>query len=472
VTTQAVEPGRILAGRYRVEDLLDEVGGVRSWRAADEVLRRAVFVQTVPAEDERAEAITRAARAAAHVGDTRFLQVLDVDEVDGVAYFVREWLPGQNLASMLAAGPLDPDQAATLGREVAEAIASAHSRNVSHLRLEPSSVIIAPNGSVKIAGLGTEAALRGAEESEPAAADTAGVGRILYAALTGRWPGDGDRGLPEAMRIEGRFASPRQVRPGVPRLLDEVVDRALGNGDRHHATPLVTPGEIAEALSGGAIGSWGNAVLGDSGDNPWPPPALLDQPPTRMTSNRAVPMVPGRDERNSGQRTILRAVGVLVASLFLIGAAFLGWRMLLGAVSPDDQATSADPVPSPTAEESPEPSGEESEDPEEGEEPADGDVSLTLSADSTSVSPGTRINLDGTLEPSVGGVELRVERSVDGGEWASFPDDSSQVTTQTKSDGRFSTWVNTSRQGENQWRLVGTVDGERVESNTVTVTVN
>ena len=84
-------PSRMLAGRYRVEDLLDHVQGVRSWRAVDEVLSRAVYVQTLSADDPRAAQITAAARAAAQVRDSRFLQVLDVDVEGAVAYVVREW---------------------------------------------------------------------------------------------------------------------------------------------------------------------------------------------------------------------------------------------------------------------------------------------------------------------------------------------------------------------------------------------
>ena len=82
-------PSRVLAGRYRVEDLLDDVSGVRSWRAVDEVLSRAVYIQTLPADDSRAARIIEAARAAAQVRDPRFLQVLDVDVERGLAYVVR-----------------------------------------------------------------------------------------------------------------------------------------------------------------------------------------------------------------------------------------------------------------------------------------------------------------------------------------------------------------------------------------------
>lgn len=475
MTTQAVQPGRLLAGRYRVEDLLDEFGGVRSWRAVDEVLSRAVFVHTVPTDDPRADALAQAARAASQVGDPRFLQVLDVDAEDDTVYVVREWITGQNLKALLAGGPLNAEQAATLGREVAMALALAHAKGLTHLRLDPSSVVVAPNGSVKVAGLATEAALHGAPDADPGEVDAAGIGRILYAALTGRWPDDEGHGLPIAPRIDGRFASPRQVRPGVPRHLDEVVDRTLGNAERHHASRLLSPAEVADALnssgSGAVIGN--NGVLGDSSDEVWPPPAVLEDPAAPLLANRVVPTAQAAPQRSGGSTTARRVLGVLGATVFLLVVAWIGLQLLLSGVSTPDRTTS-DQAPSETAQQTEDeqttPPEEEEEAPEEEEEPAETTVSLT--ADPTSVAASQRITLSGAIEPAREGVVLRVERRLSGGDWTGFPDSNNPVTTTTQDDGEFSTWVQTGRAGENEWRLVGEIDGEQVVSSTATVTVN
>lgn len=475
MTTQAVRPGQLLAGRYRVEDLLDEMGDVRSWRAVDEVLSRAVFVHTVPTDDPRADALAGAARAASQVGDPRFLQVLDVDAEDDTVYVVREWITGQNLKALLAEGPLNAEQAATLGRELALALASAHAQGLTHQRLEPSSVVVAPNGSVKVAGLATEAALHGAADADPGEVDAAGIGRILYAALTGRWPDDEGHGLPIAPRIDGRFASPRQVRPGVPRHLDEVVDRTLGNAERHHASPLRSPGEVADALSTGAgavIG--GNGVLSDSSDEVWPPPAVLDQPAAPMLANRVVPTAQATPPRTGGSTTARRVLGVLGAAAFLLVIAWIGLQLLLSGVSTPDRTTSGDPAASETAQQTEDeqttPPAEEEEPTEEAEEPAE--PSLSLTADPTSVAASQRITLAGAIEPAREGIVLRVERRLSGGDWTGFPDSNNPVTTTTQDDGQFSTWVQTGRAGENEWRLVGEIDGAEIVSSTATVTVN
>lgn len=340
-------PSRVLAGRYRVEDLLDEVAGVRSWRAVDEVLSRAVYVQTVSAQDPRAERITAAARAAALVRDSRFLQVLDVDVENGVAYVVREWTSGRNLTRVLADGPLSPDQAGVLAREVAAAMTTAHEDGLTHLLLRPGSVVITPDGRVRISGLATDAAMHGTYASDPAATDAAGVGSLLYATLTGRWPGDAGHGLPAAPSIDGRVASPRQVRPGVPRLLDEVADRTLGNAARHNAPPLRSPAEVLQALTTGTVTSRVNGVLGgfnestDAG-----PPAVLDEPPaSRMPASQAPrpPRDPELPQRRSG---LARAFGVLFGALLLVAATWLGLGLLRSAV--DDGGDGAETAVAPT----------------------------------------------------------------------------------------------------------------------------
>jgi putative peptidoglycan lipid II flippase len=348
-------PSRVVAGRYRVEDLLDSVGGVRSWRAVDEVLSRAVYIQTLPADDPRAERIVEAARAAALVRDSRFLQVLDVDVERGLTYVVREWTTGRSLTTVLADGPLSPDQAGALAHEVAAALATAHEDGLTHLLLRPGSVVITPDGRVKIAGLATEAAMHGAHVADPAAVDAAGIGSLLYAALTGRWPGGPGHGLPPPPHIDGRVASPRQVRPGVPRLLDEVADRTLGNGARHNAPALHSPAEVLAALTAGTSASRVNGLLGgfdEATTDTDHPPAVLDDPvptPHRQT-------VPAARSAEPPQRrsAIVRAFGVLIGALLLGGATLLGLDLLRSAVNGDQTADQVPEAPT-TATVSPEP---------------------------------------------------------------------------------------------------------------------
>ena len=97
---------------------------------------------------------------------------------------------------------------------------------------------------------------------------------------------------------------------------------------------------------------------------------------------------------------------------------------------------------------------------------------VSLSAEQTSVSANQQIDMTGRLEPAEAGVEFTVERSLDGGEWSAFPDAGDPVTVTTRDDGSFSTYVVTGRAGQNQFRVVGQVGGERLESAPVTVTIS
>ena len=98
-------------------------------------------------------------------------------------------------------------------------------------------------------------------------------------------------------------------------------------------------------------------------------------------------------------------------------------------------------------------------------------AAVTLSSAKTAFATNEKIDLTGALEPAAGGVELKVERSLNGSDWDSFPDPEDQVTATTKDDGTFSTYVQTGREGENQFRVVGLVGEDVIESEPVVVTV-
>lgn len=249
-----VEPGRLLAGRYRVEDLLTDRAGARSWRAVDEVLRRSVAVDVMSAEAPRAKALINAARTSAAVTDSRFLRVLDASHENGDVYVVREWARGEQLERVLGDGPLTHRRAAWVVREVAEALGSAHRAGIYHWRLVPENIIITETGAVRIVGLATDAALSGLRyaNSEAESEDVRGLGRLLYATLVTRWPGGPDCALPSAPSEHGRLMRPRQVRAGVPRSLDDICDRILGDPPRHHNPPLRTVDEVAASLADAA----------------------------------------------------------------------------------------------------------------------------------------------------------------------------------------------------------------------------
>ncbi|WP_370617019.1 protein kinase family protein [Mumia sp. Pv 4-285] len=254
--TAALCSGLMLSGRYRLDDLIKESGGAVTWKAYDTVLDRPVGVQALRADDRRSTAFVLAAGRSTAVSDPRFLRVLDIIEGDhGHTYLVREWARAVSLDHVLGPSTLTNSRSTHVVLELADAFAQAHEAGVYHRHLRPATVLVKENGGIRIIGLATDHALRSAHHDVDDAdvgyaeqLDVEAIGKILYACLTGRYPG-GDEGLAPAPREHGRVLRPRQVRAGVSQDVDTVCDRILGRPPRHHRPQLRTARDVALELA-------------------------------------------------------------------------------------------------------------------------------------------------------------------------------------------------------------------------------
>lgn len=258
----ALEPGRMLGGRYRLNELLDQDGQTITWRGWDETLSRPVLVHALIPGDPRTDQVLQAARSAAIATDSRFLRVLDAlahGASEPASFVVSELATGSPLRDLLITGPLSGLSSAWLVRELAAALTGMHIKGLFHGRLNPSTVIISTSGNVKIAGFLLDAALHpepGEEQltwSECEAKDVRALGQVLYACLVGAWPMDTPTdaetawGLPTAPRRDGSLVRPSEVRSGVPPLLDAICMQLLE--PRADSAALRTSHELATALT-------------------------------------------------------------------------------------------------------------------------------------------------------------------------------------------------------------------------------
>ena len=248
MSTFISEPGTRLGGRYRLEDRVAAAAGWAAWKAIDETLARAVTVVTFAAGFPRVREVLTAARAASRLTDARLAQVFDVEDDWDNAYIVMEWAAGETLGDMLAAGPVEPIAGARIIAEAAAALSVAHAAGLAHLCLTPESLRWTTGGGVKVTGIGIDAALSGTTAEDPSLADTHGLGRLLYATMTGMWPGPDYPSLPPAPFTDGHPRRPRQVRAGVPAALDDVTCQAMQMPGRDGSV-LGTPGQLAGALA-------------------------------------------------------------------------------------------------------------------------------------------------------------------------------------------------------------------------------
>lgn len=232
-TTTGVSEGRV--GRYLLDDLVADSGGSALWRATDPALQRAVGARLIPLDDPRAPGLRKAAKAAARVHDRRLVQVLDVVETDEHMAVITEWVDGKAWSEFLT-DPWSTEDALIVAYEVARALEVAHRRGATHGRIRPSSVVITDDNEVRLRGLGVDAALHGvAPPGDARAADVHGIGALLFAGVTARWPDPHPNcstidGLPVIGPVGGALPLPSEIVAGIPSRIDTITRRTLIGG--------------------------------------------------------------------------------------------------------------------------------------------------------------------------------------------------------------------------------------------------
>ncbi|MFC8717884.1 serine/threonine-protein kinase [Kitasatospora sp. NPDC057198] len=242
--------GRVLAARYRLDELIGRGGMGQVWHGWDAALRRRVAVKLLHTDlhDPRGtELFLNEARLAAGLGHPGIVTVHDLGhEPDGTVYLVMELLIGTDLAVRLRAdGPPPVAEAVGWTLQLCDALAFAHAARVIHRDLKPANLFLAPDGRLKILDFGIAKHREGRSDSHSRVmgtmaympperfhgrsgdhrGDLYALGCVLFEFLTGRPPfGAGDpvplmlRHLSEPARPPGREA------PGpVPQELDRLV---------------------------------------------------------------------------------------------------------------------------------------------------------------------------------------------------------------------------------------------------------
>jgi tetratricopeptide (TPR) repeat protein len=208
------------------------------------------------------------AEAAARLQHPHVVQIHEVGEHNGLPYLCLEFLDGGNLAHKLTGTPLPAGQAAGLVQTLARAVHYAHCRGVVHRDLKPANVLLAVDGTPKIAdfglakilddsaGLTASGAILGtpsymapeqascarpgrvAGERVGPAADVYALGAILYELLTGRPPFKAATPLETVLQVVAdEPVPPRLLQPGTPRDLETVCLKCLAKEPlRRYAT--------------------------------------------------------------------------------------------------------------------------------------------------------------------------------------------------------------------------------------------
>ncbi|MFE2425532.1 protein kinase [Streptomyces sp. NPDC059373] len=212
--------GRLLAGRYRLGEVLGKGGMGTVWRGLDETLGRSVAVKELRFphnidEDDKRRLVTRTlreAKATARIRNTGAVTVFDVVEEDDRPWIVMELVEGRSLSDAIREdGPLTPKRAAEVGLTVLDVLKAAHKEGILHRDVKPSNVLIADDGRVVLSDFGiaqidgdpsvtstgmlvgapsyiSPERARGHKPGPPA--DLWSLGALLYASVEGRPPYD------------------------------------------------------------------------------------------------------------------------------------------------------------------------------------------------------------------------------------------------------------------------------------------
>lgn len=263
--------GRLLAGRYRLGDVLGKGGMGTVWRAEDVVLGRTVAVKELRFgngvdEDEKRRLITRTlreAKAIARIRSEGAVTVFDVVDEDARPWIVMELIEGPSLAEFVREnGPLTPHRAAEVGLAVLDVLRAAHRQGILHRDVKPSNVLIAASGRVVLTDFGiaqvegdpsitstgmlvgapsyiSPERARGQKPGPPA--DMWSLGGLLYAAVEGVPPYDKGNALATLTAVMTEPVDPPQNAGGP---LTEVIygllvkDPAMRLGEEQARTML------------------------------------------------------------------------------------------------------------------------------------------------------------------------------------------------------------------------------------------
>jgi len=251
---QELSPGALFAGRYQIIEDLGQGGMGHVFKALDartgEKIAVKVLRSGLEADGRSLERFSHELTAARRISHRNVCRMFDLGEDGGRLYITMEFVPGEDLKSILRMmGAMSPAQAVGLAVQICDGLEEAHRLGVVHRDLKPANILVDKEGHARIMdfGIARSARSRGItdtgsmvgtpdymspEQTEgqdvDGRSDLYSMGVMLFEMATGQLPFEGDTALAVALKHKTeRPPDPKSFAPGLPGDLSKVILKCL-----------------------------------------------------------------------------------------------------------------------------------------------------------------------------------------------------------------------------------------------------
>jgi len=309
IESDVLQPGSLVAGRYRIELLLGAGGMGAVYRAHDVELDEEIALKTLRADISNhpgaIERFRREVKLARKVTHPNVARTFDLCAYEGFKFITMELIEGTSLSSRIERGALTLSEALRITADIARGLVAAHSAGVVHRDLKPDNVMLAGakagdaiagaervvitdfgiaraaddehegadersnsqrGKSLTVGGIvGTPAYMAPEQvigETPDGRSDVYALGAVLFEMLTARLPFEGESAVAIAMaRLSQPARDVRELSRDVPEPVAALVGSMLAR-DRRERPDATSVLEQLERLRGVSRGGTANPVAG------------------------------------------------------------------------------------------------------------------------------------------------------------------------------------------------------------------